>query len=37
LNKATDALACGSMPGASDIIDSANPQAIGGGYIVIHK
>ncbi len=37
VNKATGAVVYDNVPGASDDIDSANPQAIGGGSIVIHQ
>lgn len=37
VDKATGAVVYDNVPGGSDDMDTANPQAIGGGSIVIHK
>ena len=37
MNKATEAVVYDNVMGASDDINSANPQAIGGGSIVIQR
>ena len=36
-NKASGAVAYDNNMGGSDDIDSANPQALGGGSITVHK